>query len=207
MTVRANSGNTRRKQQRIRPRGCRGASEKPRRKTAPGLAGEKLPLAQANATTSIAPHLTAFFEQRLPIERGASENTRQSYAYAFQLLLTQASRGGTIPVDRGAHRCAAGARLPERSGNHTRQWTKFPKHPTGRDQIFHTLPGISPPVGDRADPADLGDSRQEIRITSGPASYGRGNAGPAGCAQPNGKASATAPCCTCATQEAYASPN
>ena len=92
MTVRANSGNTRRKQQRIRPRGCRGASEKPRRKTAPGLAGEKLPLAQANATTSIAPHLTAFFEQRLPIERGASENTRQSYAYAFQLLLTFASK-------------------------------------------------------------------------------------------------------------------
>jgi site-specific recombinase XerD len=40
----------------------------------------------------IAPHLTAFFEQRLPIERGASENTRNSYAYAFQLLLTFASK-------------------------------------------------------------------------------------------------------------------
>jgi integrase/recombinase XerD len=38
------------------------------------------------------PHLTAFFEQRLPIERGASENTRDSYAYAFQLLLTFASK-------------------------------------------------------------------------------------------------------------------
>jgi integrase/recombinase XerD len=42
--------------------------------------------------TTIAPHLTAFFEHRLPIERGASENTRDSYAYAFQLLLTFASK-------------------------------------------------------------------------------------------------------------------
>ena len=55
------------------------------------LANEKSPLAQAKTSTPIAPHLTAFFEQRLPIERGASENTRDSYAYAFQLLLTFAS--------------------------------------------------------------------------------------------------------------------
>lgn len=38
------------------------------------------------------PHLTAFFEQRLVTERGASENTRDSYAYAFQLLLAFASK-------------------------------------------------------------------------------------------------------------------
>lgn len=42
--------------------------------------------------TPIAPHITAFFEQRLPLERRASENTRDSYAYAFQLLLTFASK-------------------------------------------------------------------------------------------------------------------
>jgi integrase/recombinase XerD len=42
--------------------------------------------------TPIAPHLTAFFQQRLPLERGASEHTRDSYAYAFKLLLTYASR-------------------------------------------------------------------------------------------------------------------
>src|SRR2546425_12281794 len=42
--------------------------------------------------TAIAPHLTAFFEHRLPIERGASAHTRDSYAYAFKLLLTYASR-------------------------------------------------------------------------------------------------------------------
>jgi integrase/recombinase XerD len=42
--------------------------------------------------TPLAPHVTAFFEQRLPIERGASAHTRDSYAYAFKLLLTYASR-------------------------------------------------------------------------------------------------------------------
>ncbi len=42
--------------------------------------------------TPIAPHVTAFFEQRLPLERRASEHTRDSYAYAFKLLLTYASQ-------------------------------------------------------------------------------------------------------------------
>ena len=42
--------------------------------------------------TALAPHITAFFEQRLTLERRASECTRDSYAYAFQLLLTFASQ-------------------------------------------------------------------------------------------------------------------
>jgi integrase/recombinase XerD len=42
--------------------------------------------------TALAPHITAFFEQRLPLEHRASECTRDSYAYAFQLLLTFASQ-------------------------------------------------------------------------------------------------------------------
>jgi integrase/recombinase XerD len=46
---------------------------------------------------AIAPHLAAFFEERLPIERRASENTRDSYAYAFQLLLTFASKRLKVP--------------------------------------------------------------------------------------------------------------
>jgi len=41
--------------------------------------------------TPLAPHITAFFEQRLPFERRASEHTRDSYAYAFKLFLTYAS--------------------------------------------------------------------------------------------------------------------
>jgi integrase/recombinase XerD len=91
MTMTVNSGNSRRRQQRIRPDGCR-RTKKSRRGAAPGLAGEKLPPVQVKANTPIAPHLTAFFEQRLPIERHASENTSNSYAYAFQLLLTFASK-------------------------------------------------------------------------------------------------------------------
>lgn len=40
--------------------------------------------------TALAPHLSAFFEERLMLERGASINTRDSYAYAFKLLLEYA---------------------------------------------------------------------------------------------------------------------
>jgi integrase/recombinase XerD len=41
--------------------------------------------------TPIAPHMTAFLQERLPVERGASVNTCDSYAYAFKLLLGYAS--------------------------------------------------------------------------------------------------------------------
>ena len=41
--------------------------------------------------TPIAPHITAFLNERLPHERRASENTCESYAYAFQLLFVYAS--------------------------------------------------------------------------------------------------------------------
>src|SRR5437660_9888674 len=40
---------------------------------------------------SIAPHITAFLRERLPIERMASPNTCDTYAYAFQLLFELAS--------------------------------------------------------------------------------------------------------------------
>lgn len=42
--------------------------------------------------TPLAPHLTAFFQQRLTLERQASVNTCDSYAYAFKLLLNFASK-------------------------------------------------------------------------------------------------------------------
>ncbi len=41
--------------------------------------------------TPIASHITAFFELRLPLERRVSEDTRDSYAYAFKLFLTYVS--------------------------------------------------------------------------------------------------------------------
>lgn len=47
--------------------------------------------------TPIAPHITAFFQQRLPLERGASHHTSDSYAYAFKLLLEYASERLHVP--------------------------------------------------------------------------------------------------------------
>lgn len=47
--------------------------------------------------TPIAPHITAFLQQRLPIERRASDNTCESYAYAFKLLFEYASDCLKIP--------------------------------------------------------------------------------------------------------------
>jgi site-specific recombinase XerD len=41
--------------------------------------------------TLLAPHITAFLQQRLPNERRASPNTCDSYAYAFRLLFEYAS--------------------------------------------------------------------------------------------------------------------
>jgi len=50
--------------------------------------------------TPIAPHITAFLRERLPIERAASAHTCDTYAYAFQLLFDFASqRAGIQPAD------------------------------------------------------------------------------------------------------------
>ncbi len=42
--------------------------------------------------TPIAPHITAFLRERLPVQRGASAHTCDSYAYSFQLLFEFASQ-------------------------------------------------------------------------------------------------------------------
>ena len=42
--------------------------------------------------TAIASHVTAFFQKRLTLERHASVNTCDSYAYAFKMLLDYASK-------------------------------------------------------------------------------------------------------------------
>jgi site-specific recombinase XerD len=47
--------------------------------------------------TPLAPHVTAFFQQRLPVERRASPHTSDSYAYAFKLLLEYASERLHVP--------------------------------------------------------------------------------------------------------------
>jgi integrase/recombinase XerD len=47
--------------------------------------------------TPIAPHITAFLQQRLPVERHASNNTCDSYAYAFKLFFEYASDRLKVP--------------------------------------------------------------------------------------------------------------
>lgn len=52
--------------------------------------------------TPLGPHLTAFLQEYLPHQRGASAHTCDSYAYAFQLLLTfAAQRHATTPSSLG----------------------------------------------------------------------------------------------------------
>jgi len=47
--------------------------------------------------TPIASHITAFLQQRLPVERNASNHTCDSYAYAFKLLFEYASSCLKVP--------------------------------------------------------------------------------------------------------------
>lgn len=42
--------------------------------------------------TLVAPHITVFLRERLPLQRGASAHTCESYAYTFQLLFAFASQ-------------------------------------------------------------------------------------------------------------------
>ncbi len=48
--------------------------------------------------TMLAPHITAYLRERLPLERQASQHTTDTYTYAFKLLFEFASaRLGTMP--------------------------------------------------------------------------------------------------------------
>lgn len=47
--------------------------------------------------TSIAPHISTFLRERLPRQRGASEHTCATYAYAFKLLFEFASARFRVP--------------------------------------------------------------------------------------------------------------
>lgn len=42
--------------------------------------------------TTIAPHISEFLQERLPVQRGASSNTCDSYSYSFQLLFEYAAK-------------------------------------------------------------------------------------------------------------------
>ena len=54
----------------------------------------------SSPTTPLAPHLSAWLRQRLPVERGASRHTCDAYATAFQLLVTfAAEKTGKSPSE------------------------------------------------------------------------------------------------------------
>ena len=80
--------------------------------------------------TAIASHVTAFFQQRLTLERRASANTCDSYAYAFKMLLGYASnRLKTTPsrLAAGTDRRPDGSQLPKPSRIRTRKRCQFQK--------------------------------------------------------------------------------
>jgi hypothetical protein len=47
--------------------------------------------------TPLAPLISAFLNQRLPLERRASDHTCEAYAYAFQLLFAYAAERLKVP--------------------------------------------------------------------------------------------------------------
>ena len=57
-----------------------------------GIADNAIIHHRRSAMTPIAPHITDFLRQRLPVERGASPNTCETYAYTYQLLFEFASQ-------------------------------------------------------------------------------------------------------------------
>jgi hypothetical protein len=111
--------------------------------------------------TPIAPHLTAFVQERLPVERGASVNTCDSYAYAFKLLLQYASDCLKVnPSQLQLEQLDAPLILSFLKYLETaRQRPKFTEHSAGSHQVLHALPGVSGAIGTRADSARLGHSR------------------------------------------------
>ena len=48
--------------------------------------------------TPLAPLISAFLNQRLPLERRASDHTCEAYAYAFQLLFVYAAERLKVPI-------------------------------------------------------------------------------------------------------------
>ena len=128
--------------------------------------------------TPIASHITAFFEVRLPLERRVSEDTRDSYAYAFKLFLTYASaRLKVAPSQLAVEQIDAPLVV---AFLHDLETTRG-NSPSSRNvrlaaikSFMHFLEYRA--IGAGADPAHPRDSVQENRIASGPAPERRGDA-------------------------------
>lgn len=111
--------------------------------------------------TSIAPHITAFLQQRLPVERRASPNTCDSYAHAFKLLFHYASACLKVPpselnLEQIDSPLIVNFLGPSGKGPRKRRW--LPEHPSCGHQVVHALHGVSSTLCAGADSAHSGDS-------------------------------------------------
>jgi hypothetical protein len=92
--------------------------------------------------TPLATHVSVFLRERLPLERGASERTCDTYALGLRLFLEFAARQlkvRTFGVDARAARCTDGARVSGAFGNAATQRSRHAQRPLGRDPHLHSF--------------------------------------------------------------------
>ena len=104
--------------------------------------------------TAIAPHMTAYLRQRLPMERAASQHTCDTRTRTFQILLDFASHKLAVPPSalQLEHLDAPLVlEFLEQPAEHPWQRATHPQRSADRDQVLHALCGASRPGRARAD--------------------------------------------------------
>ena len=150
--------------------------------------------------TPLAPHITAYLRQRLPVERAASPHTCDTYAYAFQLLFEFASRSSASPPSalQLEHLDARSCLVPRPPAAARGNGPRTRNARLTAIKSFMHFRRASRPGRARADPRVLRHSRPEDRQAAGrPSHRGAvpGHPRRAGSRDPR-RASATAPCST-----------
>lgn len=137
--------------------------------------------------TAIAPHVTAFFRERLTMERRASIHTCDSYAYAFKLLLGYASKRLKVAPSRleleqiDAPLVVAFLNDLEtaRSNGASSRNVRL-----AAIKSFYALHGVSCAVGVGADSTYPRNSIEKDRYTLGTTPLIQGDSGALGCTKP-----------------------
>ena len=92
--------------------------------------------------TPIAPLITNFLREHLPVERGCSPHTCQTYAHAFRLLFifaSKASRDQTLTDLHRADRRLTDSRLSRSPGRATWQWSGHAQRTTRCGQSLYAI--------------------------------------------------------------------
>jgi integrase/recombinase XerD len=111
--------------------------------------------------TLLAPHITAFLRERLPVDRRASEHTCDTYAHAFRLLFQYAATS-LAKTPSQLHLEQIDAKMVLAFLHHIE--TERKNGPVTRNgrlgsrQIVHALYRVSSAVRVRPGPADLGNT-------------------------------------------------